>query len=62
MTDLILVQKPEALHIPYFAMEGEPRSFVHRLDLATELAMMVANVLGYSVVKLSGGSANIRIM
>ena len=37
MTDLVLGGKPEALNIPYFAMEREPRSYVRRLDLRREL-------------------------
>jgi hypothetical protein len=34
---MILVSKPKALHIPYFAMEGEPKNHIWNLDLAFEL-------------------------
>jgi hypothetical protein len=36
MTDLILVEKPEALNIPYFALSREPQSYIQRLDFASE--------------------------
>jgi hypothetical protein len=36
MTDLVLVSKPEALNIPYFAMEREPHSFMTKLNLDHE--------------------------
>jgi hypothetical protein len=37
MTDLILVEKPEALNIPCLALSREPQSYIQRLNLASEL-------------------------
>jgi hypothetical protein len=38
MTNLILVSKPNALNIPYFAMSREPQNHIWNLDLAAALA------------------------
>jgi hypothetical protein len=37
MTDLILVDKPEALNIPCLALSREPQSYIQRLDLVRDL-------------------------
>jgi hypothetical protein len=37
MTSLVLVRKPSALHIPYFAMAGEPKNHSKHLNLNAAL-------------------------